>query len=166
MFAYRMFTTLFAIVFISQAWAGSHGHSEGHNHSGEDVSAMNPWTRAVPMAGMNAAGYMMLKNSGDKAITLVSFKTDASAKTSLHETVKSGDMVSMKALPKGITIPANGTVELKPGGLHLMFMKLKQPFAEGDEIPVTLIFDSGKEITTSMVVKPIGTTESHGKMHH
>lgn len=160
MFLFRVLTAVLTIAFIAPAWADSHGHSEAA------INVINPWTRVVPMAGMNAAGYMVLKNNTDQAITLKSFRTDAASKASLHETIKSGSMVSMRALPDGIIIPANSKIELHPGGLHLMLLKIKQPLTEGKEISVTLEFESGKEVTSALVVRAMGSMEGHSEMGH
>ena len=151
----RLIFIPFLLSLASMAW--SHGQSPA------DITVMHAWSRAVPVAGMNAAGYMTLMNSSVKAITLTAATTDIALKTSLHKTVSDGDMVSMKALPAGITIPAQGQVELKPGGLHLMLMKIKEPLKEGDKIPVTLIFDSGEQLATFLAVRAIGA-DNH--MHH
>ena len=177
MFFPRASTILLMLLMATIAWSSGHGHSSGDmkhsksmDHAGEvssgDIVVMHPWSRAVPVAGMNAAGYMKIMNKGDKAVTLTQFVSSASAKTSLHETVKKGDMASMRALPEGITIPAKGNISLQPGGLHLMLLKIKAPLVEGDEIPVTLKFDSGIELAAKLMVKPIGTTDGHDKMHH
>jgi copper(I)-binding protein len=49
----------------------------------------------------------------------------------------------MRAVP-GIELPAGKTVELKPGGLHVMLMDLKQPLAAGDSVALTLVVE-GKD---------------------
>jgi len=152
---------------LSALFAGSvlaNSHSDVVTSGSIEIA--HAWSRTVPVAGMNAAGYMELKNAGDKPITLVSFTSDSAKKTSLHESVKEGDMVSMQALPDGITIPANNSVTLQPGGLHLMFLDINEPFVEGEKIPVKLIFDSGEEISASLMVKGLDDTSHEGKMHH
>ena len=59
----------------------------------------------------------------------------------LHETVQneSGQMV-MREVEGGFVIPAHGSLELTPGGNHLMFMDLTAPLRAGDETTITLTF--------------------------
>ena len=75
--------------------------------------------------------------------------------------------------PVGVLdLPAGKTVELKPGGLHLMLMDLKQPIAKGGSIPLTLRFEDAKGVKSSLQVEvPVGAppgsaAESHGHVHN
>jgi periplasmic copper chaperone A len=161
MYLIRVLALMIAIIPASLTWSQS--------HSADEISVMHAWSRTVPIAGMNAVGYMTIVNNSNTTVTLKTFETDAAQKTSLHETVKEGDMVSMKALPAGIRIPANGKIELTPGGIHLMLIKIKQPLTEGDRVPLTLIFDSGKKLSTELLVKGVDDMDDmgkHSKMHH
>ena len=155
---------LFSLLIVA---GSANAHEHGHAKDMVDGLAIeNAWSRTVPVAGMNAAGYMEIKNEGDEPVTLTAFTTEAADETSLHETVKEGDTVSMQALPEGITIPPKQSVSLSPGGLHLMFLGIKKPFSEGEDIPVTLVFDSGTQISTSLKVKPLGDAEHDMKHDH
>ena len=58
----------------------------------------------------------------------------------------------MRELPEGLPIPAGATVELAPGGLHMMFMELKQPLLAGDQIKVKLTFEKAGEVELPMTV--------------
>ncbi len=62
---------------------------------------------------------------------------------------------------KGYEVPAKGSFELKPGGAHLMLVDIKQPFKEGDRIPVTLRFQKAGEIKTEFVVSRSGPPSGH-----
>ena len=56
----------------------------------------------------------------------------------------------------GIEIPAGGSVTLKPGGLHLMFIDLKEPFVKGESVPVTITFERAGSVEAALAVMPIG----------
>ena len=127
-----------------------------HSSTKDGISVTHAWSRAVPVVGMNGAGYMIISNNSEKAVRLIHAKTEIAGKTSLHETTKEGEMVSMQAIPNGILIPANSRVELKPGGKHIMLMKLKKTLDEGQQIPVTLVFESGLEVETYFAIQPLG----------
>ncbi len=118
----------------------SHGH--GESKSGD-----------MPMDGPVSAAYMVIENTGD-ADKLVSASTDVSEITEIHETKDMGNgMMGMQPVQGGLDIPANGSVTLKPGGYHIMLMKLKQDLTPGQMIKLTLTFQSGKVITLDVPVK-------------
>ena len=59
----------------------------------------------------------------------------------------------------GVDLPANKTVELKPGGYHVMLMGLNAQAKVGDVIPLTLIFENKDKkretINVNAIVKPL-----------
>ena len=63
-----------------------------------------------------------------------------------------------------IAVPAGGSVELKPGGLHLMFMNIKAPLTAGESVPVKLKFAKAGEVEVKMPVNAMG--QSGGAMKH
>ncbi|PPG30353.1 copper chaperone PCu(A)C [Rathayibacter sp. AY2B9] len=113
-----------------------------------EVSITDGWVKAAD-SGMSAA-FGELENSGTQDVTVVSATSAASSELELHETVanESGEMV-MRAKESGFTIPAGGSLELAPGGNHIMLMDLAAPIVAGDEVTVTLTFsdDSTTEFT-------------------
>jgi copper(I)-binding protein len=67
-----------------------------------------------------------------------------------------GNVMKMRQV-KDIAVPAGGAVELKPGGLHLMFMNIKAPLAAGETVPVKLKFAKAGELEVKMPVNAMGT---------
>jgi len=67
----------------------------------------------------------------------VSASTPVAAVVEIHEMKMEGDVMRMRAVPR-LELPADRTVELKPGGYHVMLMELKQPLRKGDVVPITL----------------------------
>jgi copper(I)-binding protein len=108
----------------------------------EAISIQDAWVKAAD-EGMSAA-FGTLENSGDTDITVVSAQSPASTMIELHETVENdaGEMV-MQAKDGGFVIPANGSLELAPGGNHIMLMGLTAPVQAGDESTFTLTLDDG-----------------------
>lgn len=111
-------------------------------------SSTDVWVKAAE-SGMTA-GFGELTNTGDTDLTVVSATDSATASMELHETVanESGQMV-MREIEGGFVIPAHGSIELAPGGNHLMFMDVTTALRAGDETTITLTFadDSTAEIT-------------------
>jgi copper(I)-binding protein len=62
---------------------------------------------------------------------------------------------------KEVVVPAGAIVELKPGGLHLMFMNIKAPLTAGEAVPVKLKFAKAGEVEVKMPVNAIGGGIKH-----
>ena len=52
-----------------------------------------------------------------------------------------------------LELPAGRTVELKPGGYHVMLMDLKAPLAKDTTVPVTLTFQDAKGVKSNIELK-------------
>lgn len=122
--------------------------------------------RATPDGAAVAGGYLTITNGGQDADRLVSASSPRAPKMELHEMAMDGNMMTMRAVP-GIDVPAGGTVELKPGGLHLMFMDIPAPFKAGETVPVTLNFEKAGAVETTLVVGDGGGMDgkAHGGQH-
>lgn len=108
------------------------------------------WAKAAD-SGMTAV-FGTLKNPTKKPIRVVAAHTVYSP-TQLHEVVdKDGKMV-MQQKPGGFVIPAGGSLELMPGGNHVMLMKLKKPITAGAMVPITFITADGGLLTTKVLGK-------------
>lgn len=137
------------------------------------VTFENTFVKAKPAEKPMTGIFGTLKNHTDKDMVLESFKSDTKAgKHEIHEVV---DGV-MQEKPGGITIPANGTYELKPGGDHLMLMDINDPIEAGTKVKVTLNFASGETVSVDSEVRTIasgeenysatGGVEAHTGMQH
>ena len=115
-----------------------------------------PWARATPPGAAVGGGYFVIRNKGTAADRLVGVSSPASARVELHEMAMEKDIMRMHEV-KGIAVPAKGSVELKPGGFHLMFIELKAPFKPGDMVPVTLRFEKAGEVKSELAVESMGS---------
>ena len=107
---------------------------------------------AIASAGQTAAGYFSVTNHGGAADSLVAIRTEF-PRSEVHSTETDASGISrMQAVPT-LEIPAGGSVELKPGGLHVMFMGLDHPLAAGDNVPTTLVFEKAGEVTIDFHVE-------------
>jgi copper(I)-binding protein len=114
------------------------------------------WTRATPAGAPTAAGYLTITNNGAEADKLIAASSPAAASGKLHlMTVKDGVM-SMSPVEGGIEILPGKSVTLAPGGIHIMFVTLKEPLKEGGKFPVTLTFEKAGKIETFLHIKAIG----------
>ncbi|HTO31302.1 MAG TPA: DUF1775 domain-containing protein [Pararhizobium sp.] len=122
--------------------------------SGGSIKAM------LPGAKVGGGGFTV-KNEGSEDDILLSVESPAAGRVELHEMTMQNDVMKMRKLEGGIAVPAGQTVELKNGGLHLMFMDVMKPFVEGDTIPVTLTFEKAGKVELML---PVGNAA--GKMSH
>jgi copper(I)-binding protein len=99
------------------------------------------------------AVYLTVVNPG-AADRLVRVETPAARRAELHESVLEKDMMRMVAHPDGFAVPAGGTLELKPGGKHLMLVDLQGHPGTGEKVPLTLHFACAGAITVAAEVSP------------
>lgn len=97
--------------------------------------------------------FVTLQNTSSKDLTITSGSSDVAGTVEIHEMVmKDGKMV-MQVKQGGKVIPAGQTVTMKPGGDHIMLMKLKQPLAPGGEATVTLNLSDNSSLKITAPVK-------------
>jgi copper(I)-binding protein len=120
------------------------------------------YTRSTVPGQMAAGGFMKIENKG-AADQLISASSPVAAEVQLHEMAMDGNVMKMRQV-KDIVVPSGGEVELKPGGLHLMFMNIKAPLAAGETVPVKLKFAKAGEVEVKMPVNAMG--QHGGAMKH
>lgn len=111
--------------------------------------AGSPWVRTTDGAQnqMMTAMFMDLANPGSKDIKLISADCSSVAGvTEVHEMVKKDGKMVMQKVENGVVVPKESHLHMKPGGHHIMLMKLKKPIPVGEEVTCTLSFDTGKTI--------------------
>jgi hypothetical protein len=125
-----------------------------------EVVIENPWVRATAPGAKVAAGYLTIRNPAAAPDRLLGAASPAAARVEMHVTVKEGDIMRMREV-KELRVPARASFELKPGGAHLMFVDIGQPYREGEKVPVTLRFERAGEVRAEFHVGRLGATR-HG----
>ena len=100
--------------------------------------------RATVPAQKMSGGFMKIENKGG-ADKLLAASSSVSKTMELHTMSMEGNVMKMREI-KAIDIPANGKIELKSGGLHLMFIDLKEQLKPGSTIKVKLKFEKAGEV--------------------
>jgi copper(I)-binding protein len=136
---------------------GLTGLAYAQNAKVGNVQIENAYTRATVPGQQVAGGFMKIENKG-AADQLVSASSPVAGEVQLHEMAMEGNVMKMRQV-KDIPVPAGGAVELKPGGLHLMFMSIKSPLAAGETVPVKLKFAKAGEVEVKFPVNAMG---AHG----
>jgi periplasmic copper chaperone A len=115
------------------------------------IEADDAWIRWLP-GSLPVAGYVILRNAGDKPVVLVGAESAVYGNTLLHET-RNKDGVSEMINVDNITVPAHGAIAFSPGGYHMMLMQAKKQIKPGDRVPVTLTFEGGGILSMSFEVR-------------
>ena len=144
-----LIVTLMLVFLLSACGTAAPADSQG----GIEISA--PYAHAAGM-GETSAAYMSIKNSGGEADTLLKASCDAAMMVQVMETKMENDVMSMGEIP-GIELPAGGTVDLVPGGYHIMLMDLMQEMKDGTTITITLEFAKAGVVTVEVPVKAPGS---------
>jgi len=120
------------------------------------IKVSTPWTRATPKGAPVGGGYLKITNTGSAPDRLIGGTFPGAGKVEVHEMSMDNGMMRMKQLPGGLEIAPGASVELKPGGYHLMFTGLKEPIAQGKPIAGTLVFEKAGTLSVEWAVSPIG----------
>ncbi|MGH6627670.1 MAG: copper chaperone PCu(A)C [Burkholderiaceae bacterium] len=123
------------------------------------VTVDGAWARAS-VQGQKATGAFMKLTAKDGA-TLVGASSPVAGVTEVHEMKMEGEVMKMRAVAS-LDLPAGKTVELKPGGYHVMLLDLKAPLAKGSTVPLTLMFKDAKGAESQLELKLPVSTEAPG----
>lgn len=116
------------------------------------LTVTGAWVREPVPGRPQTAAYAIVENTGSNDVQIVAAAADLAGTVEIHEMVRSGDMMKMAPV-KGVTVPAKGKVELKPGGLHVMLFELKQPVKDGDTVLLTFTTSSGATVQAAAPVR-------------
>ncbi len=133
--------------------------------STDALTFSNPWIRASVPGQTNGAGYLEINNKSTQTTALTAANSDRADRVEIHTIIREDGVAKMREV-KQIEVPATGKVTLQPGGYHIMFVGLKQPFKEGETIPVNLNFAGGQVTTVQFKVMAPTFTGGSQPMQH
>ncbi len=125
----------------------------------DQVTVSEPFARASQLN--NSAAFMTLMNKGNDT-AIVAARSAVAGVVELHTHREENGVMRMRQVDR-IDLPAGEMVALKPGGLHVMLIDLKQALEVGSEISVTLIYADGSE--TSLKMPVVNVMRGHGMNH-
>ena len=101
------------------------------------------WVKSTVPGGTVSAAYLQINSR--TSLRLVKVASPVAGIVEIHEMKMNAGVMEMKALD-AIDVPAGKSVELKPGGMHIMLMKVAKPINKGDKVPLVLTFEgAGKK---------------------
>ena len=119
-----------------------------------EIAVTRAWARATPLGASVGAVYLMIENKGGATDRLLGVTSPASQSAMLHQTIEENDISTMRET-EGSVAPGT-TLEMKPGGAHIMLMGLKTPLREGETIAVTLDFEKAGRMNVAAKVEALG----------
>jgi len=132
------------------------------------TTVKDPWVRGTVAQQKATGAFFQITATGGG--TLVSAASPVAGVVEIHEMSMDGNTMKMRALPKGLDLPAGKTMELKPGGYHVMLMDLKAPLKAGESVDISLVVEGkdGKKETIALKapVKELGAAGGHGQHKH
>lgn len=132
---------------------------------GEGMEVKDYWARAGMMDG-NSAAYMVIVNYTDTDDGLVGVSSDAVDAVEIHLSQMGADGIMQMTKQEKIDLPAGTELELKPGSYHVMLIGLKEELKAGDEITLTLHFQTHEDITLTVPVKDAADMGGSGMDGH
>ena len=132
------------------------------------IEITQAWSRATPAAAPVGAGYVAMTNHGAEADRLIGGSSEIAARIEVHEMSMDNGVMKMRELPGGLEVKPGATIELKPGGNHLMLVGLKRGLKEGERFKAQLDFAKSGKVEVEFVVQGIGAAmaPASGDMHH
>jgi copper(I)-binding protein len=122
-----------------------------------------PWARATPPGAKVGGAYLKITNKGQQADRLLGGTLPVAADVEVHEMSMVNNIMRMRHLKDGLEIKPGETVELKPGGHHLMLTGLREGLKQGQPVKGTLTFEKAGTVEVEYVVAPIGAQSSGQK---
>jgi copper(I)-binding protein len=158
-------TGLLLAVVAGTALFASCGSDDSSSNSAPEITKV--WARTSPMETSLGAVYMTISSKDGDELTDVSVDSSIAAMAQIHEMVMasaetdvsmpmtteamSGEMVMQEV--DSIVIDAGGSVDLMPGGYHIMLMEIAAPLELGAKFDVTLTFAKAGKVTVTAEVR-------------
>jgi copper(I)-binding protein len=121
-----------------------------------------PWARATPKGAAVGGGYLRITNTGTAPDRLIGGSTSIAGRLEIHEMSMSGSTMKMRQVSGGVEIKPGQSVELKPGGLHIMFVNLKQQLQQGQHFTAMLQFEKAGKVDVNFSIAGIAATTAGG----
>jgi hypothetical protein len=124
------------------------------------IEVRDAWIRTPPPGAPTAAGYATLTNHEISSDRLMGGHS-ATASVGLHQMSMAGGVMRMRPVTGGLPIGASASVNLTPGGYHLMLTGLKAPLKAGQHVKIVLQFQRAGNVAADFVVRDAGPGGMH-----
>lgn len=138
----------------ASSMAGASGTAGMQDMTGGETSDTQGMTEMPGMSGSgtNSAAYFIIVNDGSEADSLIGITSEVANSAEMHETRIENDVAQMVPISR-VDVPANGSIEFKPGGYHVMLVGLTQDLKVGDTLNLTLQFEKSGEVALDVPIR-------------
>jgi len=141
------------------------GAASAHEYKLGDLTIEHPWARATIGQVPNGAAYMTITTHGRETDRLLAVECSVAKRAALHTHLMEGGVMKMRPVEAVEIAPGEPTL-LKPGGLHVMLMGLKEPLVAETSFPLTLVFERAGRIEIDVLVEEATATEPPADKGH
>ena len=134
-----------------------------HEYKIGDLEIVHPHLAAPPAGARTAAGYLTVINHGTTDDRLTGISAGFAPMAMLHRSVTDANGIATMDDVPALDIPAGATVEVAPGGYHIMFMGPTGPFELGAMLPARLTFEKAGSVDVEFKVEKPGAAHDHAK---
>ncbi len=123
------------------------------------IDISRPWARTPRPPPWRLPGFSTLTNKAGETDRLIAAVSPVAGKIAIRGIKITGPSMTMRPIERGLGLPPDTAITMKPRGYHLFFEDLKAPLAKGDKVPVTLTFEKAGTREVELVVEsegPIG----------
>lgn len=152
------------LLFIVFALAAGVAGSPGTSWAGDRgrIVVEQAWARASILQSRPGAAYLTIRNAGSATDRLVAATSPLAGSVAIHASEMSGGTMKMREKER-LEIPQGQQVTLKPGGMHLMLMNLREPLREGERLPIVLEFEHAGRLEVSAPILSPAAKGPEGK---
>jgi periplasmic copper chaperone A len=134
---------------------GSLSVASAHQYALKSLKIDHPFARATPPGAKTGGVFVTVENTGLQSDRLISVSSPVAGVADLHEMKIDSGVMRMRGVA-ALEVKAGETLELKPGGYHVMLSELRQPLKVGDTFPLTLTFENAGAVEVSVWVEEMG----------
>lgn len=136
-----------------------------HEYALKSLRIDHPFARATPPGAKTGGVFVTVENTGTQSDRLIGVSSPVAGGADLHEMKVDAGVMKMRGVA-ALEVKPGETLELKPGGYHVMLSELRQPLKLGDKFPLTLRFENAGAVEVSVWVEDMGAmggTGAHGR---
>lgn len=137
-----------------------------YSNAEDTITVTDAWVREVPPTSTITAVYLKITNNGGEDDKLVSASSTAAETAEIHLSSVDDKGVAKMEKVDGVTVPAGGAAELKPGSYHIMLIGLNEPLTDKENVEIVLDFENAGKITVNAPVKGMDKQSQEDHSHH
>lgn len=136
-----------------------------HDFKSGSIELKHPWSRVAPPVAPVLGGYVTIVNTGTEPDRLIGGSSVIAGKFEVHESTLVDGVAKMRPLKDSLVINPGQTVDLQPGGTHIMFFSPTSRPAEGENFAGTLVFEKAGTIDVELAVQGMGKVPAKAEDH-